>query len=288
MPRNFSLKAAGPSNPRSVIRLVLGVLAAANLVAGYFVLRPLGGSSQELRQQASEMTAQIRQQQSALDRTRLLAGKIGIGRGEATLGDCHLDEGSPGDEAIDDPRRAVGLAGKGAFGADQPVVGDVEGALARRRHALGSRRAVGAPDAEAGLNALEQRRGADHHAHDHAERGERVARHPLGEAQRRDRQRRHVGEHARHHLQLAACGALVRSRKRRVPDDADARLCAERHEHEGAGGGGAAIAQQVVVGLVERDRQQHRHPGAGRCRILCIEQTEKIAHVNPQGSAIRP
>ena len=82
MPRNFSLKAAGPSNPRSVIRLVLGVLAAANLVAGYFVLRPPGGSSQELRQQATEMTTQIRQQQGTLDRTRLLSGKIEIGRGE--------------------------------------------------------------------------------------------------------------------------------------------------------------------------------------------------------------
>ena len=82
MPRNFSLKAVGPGNPRSVIRLVLGVLAAANLVAGYFVLRPPGGSSQELRQQATEMTTQIRQQQGTLDRTRLLSGKIEIGRGE--------------------------------------------------------------------------------------------------------------------------------------------------------------------------------------------------------------
>lgn len=82
MPRNFSLKAVGPGNPRSVIRLVLGVLAAANLVAGYFVLRPPGGSSQELRQQAAEMTTQIRQQQGTLDRTRLLSGKIEIGRGE--------------------------------------------------------------------------------------------------------------------------------------------------------------------------------------------------------------
>ena len=29
MPRNFRLKVGGPSNPRSVIRLVLGLLAAA-------------------------------------------------------------------------------------------------------------------------------------------------------------------------------------------------------------------------------------------------------------------
>ena len=82
MPRNFNLKVGGPSNPRSVIRLVLGLLAAANLVAGYFVLRPLGGSSEELRQQVVEMRIQIRQQQATLERTRLMSGKIEIGRGE--------------------------------------------------------------------------------------------------------------------------------------------------------------------------------------------------------------
>ncbi len=64
------------------MRLGLGLLVAANLVAAYFVLRPLGGSPDELRQQATEMRAQIRQQQGALDRMRLLASKIEAGRGE--------------------------------------------------------------------------------------------------------------------------------------------------------------------------------------------------------------
>jgi hypothetical protein len=82
MLRNFKLKVGGPSNPRSVIRLVLGLLIAANLVAGYFVLRPLGGSPEELRQQVADMRIEIRQQQNTLERTRLMAGKIEIGRGE--------------------------------------------------------------------------------------------------------------------------------------------------------------------------------------------------------------
>ena len=82
MPRNFDLKNRVPGNPRAVIRLVLGVLAAANLVAAYFVIRPLGGSSQELRQQVVDLRTQIRQQQGAVDRTRLMSGKIEIGRGE--------------------------------------------------------------------------------------------------------------------------------------------------------------------------------------------------------------
>jgi hypothetical protein len=71
-----------PNNPRAVIRLVLGVLVAANLVAAYFVVRPIGGSAEELSQQALEMHSQIRQQQGVLDRTRILVSKIESGRGE--------------------------------------------------------------------------------------------------------------------------------------------------------------------------------------------------------------
>jgi len=57
-------------------------LTAANLVAGYFVIRPIGGSPADLRQQEQEMRTQIHQQQGILERTKTLAGKIEIGRGE--------------------------------------------------------------------------------------------------------------------------------------------------------------------------------------------------------------
>jgi Tfp pilus assembly protein PilO len=80
MRKNFS--AWPPNNPRAVIRLGLGVLVAANLVAAYFLVRPIGGSAQELSQQALEMHSQIRQQQGVLDRTRILVSKIESGRGE--------------------------------------------------------------------------------------------------------------------------------------------------------------------------------------------------------------
>jgi len=82
MLRNFNWNAWIPSNPRAWMRLGLGVLIAANLVAGYFVIRPIGGSPEELRQQVTEMRAQIRQQQASLDRARQLAEKIKTGRGE--------------------------------------------------------------------------------------------------------------------------------------------------------------------------------------------------------------
>lgn len=84
MLRNFNLNLNiwPPSNPRALMRLGLGVLIAANLIAGYFVIRPIGGSPDELRQQVIEMRIQIHQQQGALDRMRQLAEKIKTGRGE--------------------------------------------------------------------------------------------------------------------------------------------------------------------------------------------------------------
>jgi hypothetical protein len=90
MPRSFNIWP--PSNPRALIRLGLGVLVAANLIALYFVLRPVGGSAQELAQQALDMHSQIRQQQGVLDRTRLLASKIQSGRGDGDkfMGDYFL------------------------------------------------------------------------------------------------------------------------------------------------------------------------------------------------------
>jgi hypothetical protein len=82
MPRNFELGVWPPNNPRAIIRLGLGVLIAANLVGGYFVVRPIGGSPADLRQQEQEMRTQIQQQQGILERTKTLAGKIELGRGE--------------------------------------------------------------------------------------------------------------------------------------------------------------------------------------------------------------
>jgi hypothetical protein len=80
MPRNF--KIWPPNNPRALLRLGVGVLLVANAVAAYFVVRPIGGSPQELRQQAADMRNEIRQKQGTLNRTRTLAGKIETGRGE--------------------------------------------------------------------------------------------------------------------------------------------------------------------------------------------------------------
>src|SRR5579872_1353992 len=80
MPKSF--KVWPPNNPRAVLRLMVGLLLAANLVAAYFVIRPLGGSPDQLRQQAADMRTAIRQKQGTLNRTRELTSKIETGRSE--------------------------------------------------------------------------------------------------------------------------------------------------------------------------------------------------------------
>ena len=79
---NANLNVWPPNNAGAIIRLLLGVLLAADLVAGYFVLRPPGGSPQELRNQFDDLRTQLRQRRMLLERTRLLASKIEAGRGQ--------------------------------------------------------------------------------------------------------------------------------------------------------------------------------------------------------------
>jgi hypothetical protein len=95
MPKSFNIWPL--NNPGAIIRLVVLVLLAANLVAAYLVIRPIGGSPEELTQQLADLRTQQRQRQGSLERTKKLVQKIEAGRGE-------------GDEFMDDyflPRRTA-------------------------------------------------------------------------------------------------------------------------------------------------------------------------------------
>ncbi len=87
MPKSFSFWP--PNNSGAMIRLAVLVLLVSNLVAAYFVFRPLGGSAAELKQQVVDSGVQLRQRQGSLARMRKLVGKIESGRGE---GDEFLQE----------------------------------------------------------------------------------------------------------------------------------------------------------------------------------------------------
>jgi hypothetical protein len=74
-------------DPASIARLVVAVLVLLNLVAVYLVLRPPGGSPDELSEAARVAASQLHQKKIALDRTRVLMTKIRDGRekGDAFL-----------------------------------------------------------------------------------------------------------------------------------------------------------------------------------------------------------
>lgn len=92
MRSNFKLSVQSPTD---LARLVIGVLVALNLVAAYFVLRPLGGSPDELRSEVRDLTSQLRQKKAVLERTRVFVSKIQSGRqqGDQFLAQYFLPSG---------------------------------------------------------------------------------------------------------------------------------------------------------------------------------------------------
>lgn len=80
MPRNFSIWP--PSDPRALLRLAVGLFLAADVIALYLVIWPIGGSPAQLRQQAANMRMAIVQKRALLKRTQLLSSKIETGRVE--------------------------------------------------------------------------------------------------------------------------------------------------------------------------------------------------------------
>src|SRR5215471_8087742 len=86
MPKNSSgvgqpvSPAAMARNPKTVARLVVGALLAANLVAAALVVFPPGGSVDELQRQATTLQAQISANQPLLERTRQHLAAVEKGR----------------------------------------------------------------------------------------------------------------------------------------------------------------------------------------------------------------
>jgi type IV pilus assembly protein PilO len=85
MPKNFR---AAVRDPRVVVRALLGLLLAANLVAAVLAFKPFGGSADELRQERIALQNQLGSLQARLNATQALAAKIQKGR---TEGDQFLD-----------------------------------------------------------------------------------------------------------------------------------------------------------------------------------------------------
>ena len=73
MPKNFKLDL-----PRLIVLVLLGL----NLVAGWFVYAPWGGSAGEMEAQLRALRSQARDRNSSLERTRQLTANMDRGRSE--------------------------------------------------------------------------------------------------------------------------------------------------------------------------------------------------------------
>src|ERR1700758_30646 len=82
MPRNSESTAGGSRDPRLLVRIVLGVLVAANLAAAALVLFPPGGSAEDLQRQMASLQSQISSNQALLERTRQHLAAVEKGRNE--------------------------------------------------------------------------------------------------------------------------------------------------------------------------------------------------------------
>jgi type IV pilus assembly protein PilO len=84
MPRsfNFNLSAAKLREPKTLVRVGLGVLLAANLVAAVFAFHLVGASPEGISNELAASRLQLLAAQTRLNRGKTLSGRIDKGRDE--------------------------------------------------------------------------------------------------------------------------------------------------------------------------------------------------------------
>jgi Tfp pilus assembly protein PilO len=85
----FKLPSGFSRDPRFVMRLVIAILLLANLVAAFAVLRPFGGSAEELDAQLVGLRQQLVHKQATVGRLNMLTSKIEQARSDT---DSFLEE----------------------------------------------------------------------------------------------------------------------------------------------------------------------------------------------------
>jgi type IV pilus assembly protein PilO len=69
-------------DPRIAMRVVIGALLAANLAMAVVAFKPFGGSADDLRKDQARLSAQLRQLQTNLEKSKQHVAKIEIARSE--------------------------------------------------------------------------------------------------------------------------------------------------------------------------------------------------------------
>jgi hypothetical protein len=76
MSRNFSAASAAWKEPRIVLRVIIGALLAANLVAAVIAFKPFGGSAEDLRREEAVLSQQLTSLRARVDKDKQLVAKM--------------------------------------------------------------------------------------------------------------------------------------------------------------------------------------------------------------------
>jgi hypothetical protein len=115
-------------DPRTIARLALGLLLVLNLAAAVAVIRPIGGSPEELEMRRSGLQRQLQQKRLDVDRARTLVAKVEKARGEGNefIDRYFLIDRSESSSIMDEIDRSAKTAGVKVGGhtfSSEPVEG---------------------------------------------------------------------------------------------------------------------------------------------------------------------
>jgi type IV pilus assembly protein PilO len=115
MPRSFDPRVNGVSllDPRVAMRIILGALALANVVAALLVFKPWGGSPADLEAQRAQLERQAADMRQRLERTRQVTQKVQQARseGDRFLADYMMDRQSTFSTIVSELDRVAKEAG---------------------------------------------------------------------------------------------------------------------------------------------------------------------------------
>jgi len=100
-------------DPRIVMRALMGLLLAANLAMAVVAFKPFGGSADDLRKDQASLSAQLRQLQANLEKSRQHVAKIEIARteGDDFMSKYIMDKRSSAATLVEDLSKAAADAG---------------------------------------------------------------------------------------------------------------------------------------------------------------------------------
>lgn len=109
----IQLKGISFKDPRVVMRALIGLLLVANLAMAIVAFKPFGGSADDLRKDQASLSAQLRQLQSNLEKSKQHVEKIKIARteGDDFMSKYIMDKRSAPATMLDELSKAATDAG---------------------------------------------------------------------------------------------------------------------------------------------------------------------------------